>query len=98
MENFNYEKVYELARKFARGYSKEIIVQDMTRESIIDENGVEYPCVPLKFLAKGNNELYDRLLASGNCTKMDGYVEKGKRMRRILLWIERNCKDLHFIK
>ena len=67
MESFNCEKVYELARKFARGYSQEIIVQDMTRESIINENGVEYLCVPLKFLAKGNNELYDRLLTLGNC-------------------------------
>ena len=94
MNNFNYEKVYELARNFAKKYSNEIIVEEGTRESVL-KDGIEYPCVPLKFIARGNKRLYDKLLESGFCTKMDGKTENGSRIIRVLLWVEQDCINLH---
>ena len=87
MNQFDYKKVFETARAFAEQYSKEIIVQEDVHESVL-LNGGQYPCVPLKFYAKGNSALYEKLLNSGSCTKMDGSVEDGKRIRRVLLWIK----------
>ena len=58
----------------------------------------EYPCVPLKFFAKGNSALYKELLESGCCTKMEGTVENGKRIRRVLLWLEPDGVRVHELK
>ena len=63
---------------------------------LLDET--EYPCVPLKLQAKGNAELFERLLQSGACSKMDGCTENGKRYRRVLLWIEPDCSYIHRIR
>ena len=93
---FDYNKVFETANAFAHGISKEIVVQDGTHQSIL-WNGKEYPCVPLKFYAKGNSSVYERLLKSGCCTKMNGCVENGKRVRRVLLWVEPDCENVHLI-
>ncbi|MCR5458765.1 MAG: hypothetical protein K6F51_02595 [Acetatifactor sp.] len=93
---FDYNKVFETANAFAHGISKEIVVQDGTHQSIL-WNGKEYPCVPLKFYAKGNSSVYERLLKSGCCTKMNGCVENGKRVRRVLLWVESDCENVHLI-
>ncbi len=94
MKDYDYNKVYAVARVFVAGFSDSIIVQDTTQETVLQE-GIEYPCVPLKFPAKGNVELYEKLLQSGNCTKMDGCVEGGIRYRRVLLWIESDCNGIH---
>ena len=42
-------------------------------------------------------ELFERLLQSGACSKMDGCTENGKRYRRVLLWIEPDCSSIHRI-
>ena len=94
MIRFDYKKVYETAREFAERYSEDVVVQEDAQETVL-LNGEEYPCVPLKFIAKGNTELYKKLLDSGCCTKMDGSVENGKRIRRVLLWIEQDCERVH---
>ena len=97
MEKFDYNLVFETAREFARKYSENIIVQDITHESILVD-GVEYPCVPLKLLSKGNSAIYQELLSSGCCTKMDGCIEEGKRIYKVLLWLEPDCISIHQIK
>ncbi len=94
MSQFNYDLVYETARLFAQKYSKEILVQDMTHESI-SVNGIEYPCVPLKLYVKRNESIYQELLCSGCCTKMNGCIENGKKVYRVLLWINPDCKSVH---
>ncbi len=97
MGTFDYNLVFETARKFARKYSETIIVQDTTRESVFVDD-TEYPCVPLKLLSKGNSAIYQDLLSSGCCTKMDGCIEDGKRVYRVLLWLEPDCISVHQIK
>ena len=97
MSCFDYETVFETAKRFAKEYSEEITIQDQAHESAW-LNGREYPCVPLKFAAKGNRALCEKLLASGCVTKMDGSTENGKRICRVLLWIEPNCSEVHVLK
>ena len=92
----DYNRVYTIAREFAAEYSESIIVQDTTCETVLID-GTEYPCVPLKLPAKGNAELFERLLQSGACSKMDGCTENGKRYRRVLLWIEPDCSSIRRI-
>lgn len=94
--DFDYTMVFEMARKFALSYSSEIQIDDSHKESI-HENGIIYPCVPLSFPAKGNKKLLERLMASGYCSKMDGRIDKGKRIINVLLWIETDSCHYHKI-
>ena len=94
MNQFDYNLVYETARIFAKRYSEEIVVQDKTQESAFF-NGIEYPCVPLRLFVKGNASIYQELLHYGCCTKMDGCIENGKKVYRVLLWIEPDCASVH---
>ena len=97
MNNFDYDQIFGTARKFAEKYSKEIIVQDDAHESAFIGD-TEYPCIPLKFYAKGSTALYKKLLASGCCTKMEGSEKNGKRIRRVLLWLEPDGVSVHELK
>lgn len=91
----NWEKIYFLARNFANEYSKEIIIIDFVQQYGSDGYGIDvYPCVQLEFPVKGNNDLMQRLLNSGYCTKMDGHVTNGKRIACMLLWFDQNGKKL----
>ena len=96
MHDFDYTMVFETAKKFALSYSSEIKMDDSHKEAI-SENGKSYPCVPLSFPAKGNKKLLESLIASGYCSKMDGRMENGKRMVKVLLWIEPDGCHYHKI-
>ncbi len=94
MNQFVYNLVSETERIFTKRYSEEIVVQDKTQESAFF-NGIEYPCVPLRLFVKGNASIYQELLHSGGCTKMDGWIENGKKVYRVLLWRDPDCASVH---
>lgn len=88
------DKLFSKAREFASQYSNDISVDDSHRESAFAD-GKEFACVPLSFPAKGNKRLMEELLQSGFCTKMQGAAIGGKRICRVLLWIDPETYEFH---
>lgn len=90
----DYMPIFELAEQFAMSYSTEILVNRSHKEEI-RKNGKDYACVPLSFPAKGNKVLYNRIMESGYCTRMDGRIVDGKRIINVLLWIDPDTCNYH---
>ena len=83
-------KIFMQAKEFAKEFSDEINVFEMIEYIGSPEKG--YPCLELHF--PKNNELRDKLLASGHCTLLDSYTEDGKRIQGVLLWFDKKGKDI----
>ena len=91
--NVRYDAAFERAKLFASGYSDDIAIDESHKEEIM-YNGHDLICIPLSFPAKGNKLLFGQLMASGFCTKMDGSIANGRRIIKVLLWIEPETCEL----
>jgi len=95
-DNINYSIVFEKAEQFALSYSKDIYVDESHKETI-SENGIDYACVPLSFTAKGNRQLLKQIMDSGFCSKMNGQIVNGKRIIKVLLWIDTDTYNYYSV-
>ena len=96
LDNIDYELVFQKAREFALSYSSEIRIDASHKETIYND-GIYYPCVPLSFPAKGNKQLFENIMSSGVCSRMDGRLIDGRRWISVLLWIEPKTYTYHRI-
>ena len=96
LDNIDYELVFQKARKFALSYSSEICIDTSHKETVY-KDGRYYPCVPLRFPAKGNKQLFENIMSSGVCSRMDGRIIDGRRWIGVLLWIEPETYNYHRI-
>lgn len=96
-DSIDYALVFQKAKEFALSYSNEIYVDTSHKETIFN-NGIHYPCVPLRFPAKGNQELLENIMNSGVCSRMDGRCIDGRRWIGVLLWLEPRTYKYHKIR
>ena len=95
-DNIDYEIVFQKAEEFALSYSSEICIDTSHKETVYND-GKYYPCVPLRFPAKGNKQLFENIMSTGVCSRMDGRTIDGRRWIAVLLWIEPETYNYHRI-
>lgn len=85
----NEDNIKMMAKEFAKNYSEEIEVVAVEYIGSVEHG---YPCVELHF--PKNNDLRNKLLATGHCTRLDSFTFNGVRMQGVLLWFDKKGKNI----